>query len=101
MKISALDENGKPVDWWFIYKVPELSAGANSDHATGYEYVYYDANRDKARQRVAKSPYLLNEGKGALNYTLNTVFEKPAATTGWIIYNDEMPGSAKGRDDAN
>ena len=21
MKISALDESGKPVDWWFAYKV--------------------------------------------------------------------------------
>ena len=101
MNVSALDENGKPVDWWFIYKVPELSAGANSDRATGYEYVYYDASLDKARQRIAKSPYLLSEGKGALNNTLNSVFKKPAATTGWILYNDEMPGSVKGRDDAN
>src|SRR5438045_3291340 len=31
MKISALDEGGNPVDWWFIYKVPKLSAGAASD----------------------------------------------------------------------
>ena len=101
MNVSALDENGRPVDWWFIYKVPELSAGANSDRATGYEYVYYDASLDKAHQRVDKSPYLLNAGKGALNHTLNSVFQKPAATTGWILYNDEMPGSAKSKDDAN
>jgi deoxyribonuclease-2 len=50
MKVSALDENGKPVDWWFMYKVPQLSAGAGTDNATGYEYVYYDsaidANKD-------------------------------------------------------
>ncbi len=85
MNVSALDENGKAVDWWFIYKVPELSAGANSDRATGYEYVYYDASLDKAHQRVDKSPYLLNGGKGALNYSLNSVFQKPAATTGWIL----------------
>jgi len=39
MQISALDESGKPVDWWFIYKVPQLIAGTNSDSATGYEYV--------------------------------------------------------------
>lgn len=97
MKISALNENGKPVDWWFIYKVPQLSAGANNDTATGYEYVYYDPHL----KSVEKSPNVLNKGKGALNLTLNSVFKKPGATTGWILYNDEKPASAKGADDGN
>ena len=44
MTISALDESGKAVDWWFIYKVPKLTQDADSDSATGYEYVYFDAN---------------------------------------------------------
>jgi len=95
--ISALDEGGKPVDWWFIYKVPQLSAGANSDSATGYEYVYYDPNL----AAVEKSPNLLNGGQGALNLTLNAVFKNPAATTGWVLYNDEMPDGAKGTDNEN
>ena len=50
MKISALDESGKPVDWWFAYKVPKLGRGKCSrpslpgtvTSAIGYEYVYYD-----------------------------------------------------------
>ena len=25
MDIQVLDEAGKPVDWWFIYKVPKLT----------------------------------------------------------------------------
>jgi deoxyribonuclease II len=104
MNISALDENGKPVDWWFIYKVPQLSAGASSDSATGYEYVYYDASIDKTSRKVEKSPNLLNGGKGALNLTLDSVFKNfknPPATIGWILYNDEMPASAKKKDDGN
>jgi deoxyribonuclease-2 len=96
-EISALDENGKPVDWWFIYKVPQLSRGANNDSATGYEYVYYDPTLSK----VEKSPNLLNDGKGALNLTLNSVIKNPAATTGWVLYNDELPASAKANDDGN
>src|SRR5216684_8270055 len=103
MKISALDENNKPTDWWFIYKVPELNPGAGSDKATGYEYVYYDATMDAtAKSAVIKSPYLLNGGKGALNFTLDSVFnnfKNPASTIGWILYNDEMPASAKAKDD--
>ena len=97
MKISALDENGKPVDWWFMYKVPQLNKGSNNDSATGYEYVYYDPNQ----RSVQKSPYVINEGKGALNLTLKAVFNKPAATTGWVLYNDELPASAKGKDNGN
>ncbi len=106
MNVTALDENGKPVDWWFIYKVPQLGAGSGSDEATGYEYVYYDAtidgNSDPRQRNVAKSPYLLTGGKGALNLTLNSVFKNfknPPATTGWILYNDELPADAGRKDD--
>lgn len=97
MTISPLDENGKAVDWWFIYKVPKLTQDAQSDSAAGYEYVYFDANATQ----VEKSPNRLDQGKGALNLTLNSVFKKPAATTGWILYNDEKPADAPGGDDAN
>ena len=106
MKISALDENGKPVDWWFIYKVPQLNGGASSDEATGYEYVYYDStidqNKDHRDRNIAKSENVLNSDKGALNLTLDSVFahfKKPAPTTGWILYNDEMPADVGRHDD--
>ncbi|HZS47117.1 MAG TPA: deoxyribonuclease II family protein [Blastocatellia bacterium] len=105
MKVTALDENGKPVDWWFIYKVPQLSPGAANDSATGYEYVYYDSTIDKAPnikdRLVEKSPYTLDKGKGALNNTLNSVFSKAASTTGHILYNDESPAAAKMHDNGN
>jgi deoxyribonuclease-2 len=107
MKISALDENGKPVDWWFMYKVPKLGKGAGSDSATGYEYVYYDSTIDKQdphKRAVSKSQYVINDGEGALNQTLDSVFKNfknPPKTTGWIIYNDEMPVSTKRKDDGN
>jgi len=108
MMITALDESGKAVDWWFIYKVPQLGPGAGTDKTTGYEYVYYDATIDASpdphKRSVAKSPYVINEGKGALNNTLDSVFKnfkKPPATTGWILYNDEMPASVKRKDDGH
>ena len=85
--ISALDESGNPVDWWFAYKVPKLGKTANEPTATGYEYIYYDPNIKK----VIQSPNLLTDGKGALDLTLKSIFDAPAPTTGWILYNDEMP----------
>ncbi|WP_426670151.1 deoxyribonuclease II family protein [Mucilaginibacter sp. McL0603] len=108
MEISALNEDGQPVDWWFIYKVPQLNAGSGTDSATGYEYVYYDstidANPDTRQRNIAKSPFVLNGGKGALNHTLDSVFDNfknPPPTTGWILYNDEMPASVERSDDGH
>lgn len=96
MEISALDENGSPVDWWFAYKVPRLNKADSAPAATGYEYVYYDPNIGK----VVQSPNLLTDGKGALDLTIASVFSNPAETTGWILYNDEMPADA-GRADSS
>jgi deoxyribonuclease-2 len=94
MNISALDENGKAVDWWFAYKVPKLAKSAGSPTATGYEYIYYDRNVGK----IVRSPNLLTDGKGAVDLTLKSVFDHPDATTGWVLYNDEMPTDAKRKD---
>ncbi|WPV01541.1 deoxyribonuclease II family protein [Mucilaginibacter sp. cycad4] len=106
MKISALDENGAPVDWWFIYKVPQLDGGVGNDKATGYEYVYYDstidANTDPRKRTITKSLNVLNGDKGALNLTMDSVFKNfksPAPSTGWVLYNDEMPESVNKHDD--
>jgi deoxyribonuclease-2 len=97
MNISALDENGQAVDWWFAYKVPQLAKNADSLTATGYEYVYYDQNVGK----VVKSPNLLTDNKGAVDLTLKSVFGKPDSTTGWILYNDEMPADAQRKDSSS
>ncbi len=94
MEVSALDENGKPVDWWFIYKVPKLAKDAGTDSATGYEYIYFDANIEN----VVRSPNLLNDNQGALDVTLNSIFQSRAKTTGYVLYNDEKPESAGGTD---
>lgn len=82
-EISALDENGKPVDWWFAYKIPKLGKTADKPSTTGYEYVYYDANIKK----VVKSPNLLTDGKGALDLTLKSIFESKSDTLGWLLHS--------------
>jgi deoxyribonuclease-2 len=94
--VTPLDENGKPVDWWFMYKFPKMDKDAMTPSgASGYDYVYYDPHIGK----LVLSPNQLKDGKGALDLTLNSVFDHPASTTGWILYNDEMPLAAKRKDD--
>lgn len=77
-----------------MYKVPQLTKNASTDSATGYEYAYFDSASDN----VGKSPYTLDQDKGALHLTLDSVFNKPDPTTGWILYNDEKPSIAPGPD---
>ncbi len=92
--LSPLNENGRPVDWWFLYKVPRMVASSRSARATGYEYVYFDPRVG----RVLPSSSRLTSGRGALDLTLGALFASPRATTGWILYNDEMPACVRRSD---
>ena len=87
--VGAIGEDGKPVDWWFIYKVPHLVGAGGKDDAIGLEYVYFDVKTNK----LVESSNKLLDGKGALDLTLNSVLKNAATTTGYILYNDEMPDS--------
>lgn len=97
MKLSPMDDAGNPVDWWFAYKVPKLTRDAATATTTGYEYMYYDPKLAKMTQ----SPNRMDERKGALAFTLDSIFSKPDPATGWILYNDERPPILPGKDDGS
>ena len=63
---SCLDESGKPVDWYFIYKLPD-----------GFRYAYRDANTESSD--IALQPLsdrFLNMTTGlALGDTLHQVYQ--------------------------
>jgi deoxyribonuclease-2 len=82
--VSAVNENGNPVDWAFWYKVPKLSGGVNNDLATGYEYVYCDSDNPTP----AKSPHTLDSSSGVLAETMAILAKD---NVGYILYNDERP----------
>jgi len=97
MRLTALDDDGNAVDWWFAYKVPKLTRDASTPTTSGYEYLYYDPKTGK----LAPSAFKLNEGRGALNLTLDALFKNPSPDTGWILYNDERPPILPGKDDGS
>lgn len=102
MKITALDESGAPAGWWFIYKVPKLNAGVSgSGSARGCEYAYFDQTMDAAGKPICKSDHDLDSGLGALNKTLHSIFTNPDPTTGFVLYNDEVPTSVGSTDNGN
>jgi len=101
MAISALNELGKPVDWWFLYKVAGRSTtGSGGKGPTvggqavvGVEYVYFDADAP-GEGKLAMSPYHVDQS-GALFNTLQQVYGPGSNSLGWFFYNDENPLTGK------
>lgn len=81
--MTALNELGKPVDWWFIYKTPDRVGRKDNK---GYDYFYFD---DMSKE-VSLSKNELNLKGGALHYTLDAVFNSGDSNQGYIVYNDEQ-----------
>jgi deoxyribonuclease-2 len=86
MTLSAMDESGKPVDWWFMYKVAGKSRTGDGRKLLGTEYVYFDSNSSA----LTLSPHHLDQD-GALPATLAQVFGDQTPDLGWYFYNDENP----------
>jgi deoxyribonuclease-2 len=91
--LQAMDDSGKPVDWWFMYKLPRDANSPTNNKATkpstGFEYLYFDS---QSKKTVAHSANLLINKAGALYNTLMQLYptsKNPNEGLGWIFYNDE------------
>jgi deoxyribonuclease-2 len=89
--VTPLNEAGQPVDWWFLYKVPELQ----HEPSGGLGHACYDPVEGSLRASVHR----LLDGQSALDRTLAAVFATPRESTGWILYNDELPADIGRPDD--
>ncbi len=90
-RLSARDDaDGAPVDWWFIYKLPE---GVGEPPGQGYDYLYYDAGVGE----LARSAKRLNSAAqdSALEATLCSIFDPREGSASWILYDDEHPSKAR------
>lgn len=83
MNLSALNEAGQQVDWWFAYKAPKLHPGAGSDGAIGYEYSFMDSTMSAP----ARSTRLMAHDSSLAWLQV----EAALSASGYILYNDERP----------
>ena len=93
MAINAIDENGNPVDWWFMYKVSGESKTSDGRKVLGTEYIYFDANAP-ANGKATFSPNRVDTN-GALPNTLAQIYKSTNTDLGWFFYNDENPITGK------
>ena len=98
MQLSAIADDGNPVDWWFMYKVAGKSKASGETKSsektkpTGTEYVYFDSTMASSGTLSLSSHHI--DKDGALPNTLKQVNGTPGASTmhlGWFFYNDENP----------
>ncbi len=96
MNVSALgDGQGNPVDWWFVYKLPQgIGPGKQS---TGDEFLYCDSGWNS---ELHLSKNRLNDKKNAVTETLRQLFSGDAHT-GYVLWNDEIPPTRSNPKPAN
>lgn len=94
-KIAALDESGKPVDWWFIYKIAGKSKASDNSKPKGTEYLYYDSNFPKGKSISLSENLIDDPNSGAVAHTLNQIYQSNNKELGWFFYNDEDPITGK------
>nr|XP_056723495.1 deoxyribonuclease-2-beta [Euleptes europaea] len=88
-EISCRNEDGKPVDWYIIYKLPKYMRYEAA--GTGLEYMFMDS----LTQGWKLSKYLINMTESALGQTLQQlyqVYESKKNSTAYVMYNDGPPG---------
>ena len=89
----AMNESGKPVDWFFMYKVSSKSK-CTTGAVSGGEYAYYDSAMAKKKAKMTLSPNNVEKVQGALFQTIGQLYGSGAKANkdlGWFFYNDENP----------
>ncbi len=91
--LTVIGDAGKPVDWWFIYKLSAESKTPDGKPIDGSQYVYFDSEMAKNNDaKLVLSPNGIDQTKGALFNTFSQLFSastKQNKNLGWYTYNDE------------
>ncbi|KAM4629835.1 deoxyribonuclease-2-alpha-like [Polymixia lowei] len=82
--VKCKNEEGTPVDWYILYKLPALSS------SDGLDYLYMDENTNGWKPGSKR----INSNSGILANTLEPYFEYNIRKTegiGYMLYNDQPP----------
>ncbi|KAK2869212.1 hypothetical protein Q7C36_001083 [Tachysurus vachellii] len=84
-EISCLNEDGQPVDWFIIYKLPRYK---KESVGSGVDYMYLDPSLPNWHM----SKHAVNTTEGALGRTLNQLYQRYESNSlVYILYNDAPP----------
>ncbi|XP_053490179.1 deoxyribonuclease-2-beta isoform X3 [Ictalurus furcatus] len=84
-EISCLNEDGQPVDWFIMYKLPKYKQG---NVGSGVDYMYLDPSLPNWQM----SKYLVNTSEGALGKTLSQLYQRYMSnSSAYMLYSDAPP----------
>ncbi|XP_001507235.1 deoxyribonuclease-2-alpha [Ornithorhynchus anatinus] len=95
--ISCYGDTGKPVDWFAVYKLPELP---DSRARSGMSYMYLDGKTEGWREGTG----LINSTQGAVGRTLQPLYRGNASQCdglAFLLYNDQPPKGSGVKDKAS
>ncbi|XP_054271236.1 plancitoxin-1-like [Macrosteles quadrilineatus] len=89
---SCVDENNNPVDWFVIYKIPELKDNKNPFIRDGTGYAYSSSTKDTGWILSQKS---INDSTSVPGLTLSFFYDASSSNvskdTLFVLYNDQPP----------
>ncbi|MBN3290601.1 DNS2B protein, partial [Polypterus senegalus] len=85
--VSCYSDNGEPVDWFFLYKLPNSGKEFPSE---GLRYMYLDSTN----RSWSAGMKLINESGGAVQKTLEQLYKLgKSGDVAYVLYNDQSPKS--------
>jgi deoxyribonuclease-2 len=84
--LQCLDSSNNAVDWWVLYKLPELGTSSNPTVQQGYGFFYTDPNTSWSIGTTT-----LDQAQDALAMTLSPLYTGATGSVGWMMWNDEHP----------
>jgi len=85
--IQCLDNQGKAVDWFSIYKIPEVQSPKGIRFQSGLAFVYMDARNPQWGVSGAS----INDSNNAMFHTLQQIYQSKGNSILYMMYNDEVP----------
>ncbi|KAF7496180.1 Deoxyribonuclease-2-alpha [Sarcoptes scabiei] len=85
--LKCLDDSGKPVDWWILYKYPKTK-GSQSRLFTGVSYGFITANDQNGWKLSA---YDMTSPKSMIARTLKPFYSGNRTSLSWAFYSDQPP----------
>ncbi|XP_068130333.1 deoxyribonuclease-2-alpha isoform X2 [Hyperolius riggenbachi] len=82
--ITCYGDNGQPVDWFIVYKLPHLDRSPEA----GMLYMY----QDESSGGWLRGASLMNSTASAVGKTLNQLYEpSESQNVAYVLYNDQPP----------
>ncbi|KAK7095413.1 hypothetical protein V1264_006823 [Littorina saxatilis] len=90
--MQCLNQNGDPVDWFIVYKMPKLRHEKETEFGEGVAQYYMDGQTPS----WTLSPQPINATTGhAVYHTLQQIYKAQKDSIFYLMFNDEKPSGSK------